>query len=62
MVESGKSHLMHEPAQLRSGPAERSVGVKASFVAVKFLPAQNNSALYGFVWPIQWKMMAGVKI
>ena len=36
--------------------------VKTSFVAVKFLPAQNNNALHGFVWSIQGKMMAGVKI
>jgi hypothetical protein len=36
--------------------------VKTSFFAVKFFPAQNDNALYGFVWSIQGKMMAGVKI
>jgi hypothetical protein len=35
---------------------------KASFVAAKLLPAQIKNALYGFVWSIQGKMKAGVKI
>ena len=53
---------MHEPAQMRERPSRKVSRGKNIFCPVKFLPAQNNNALYGFVWSIQLKMMAGVKI